>query len=36
MTIADLVKGSFAINVHTSTTDLKDGVSCGDLEMAAT
>jgi len=35
VTLADLMKGSYAINVHKSTTDLKDYVSCGNLKMTA-
>ena len=31
VTIADLLKGGFAINVHKSTSDLATYVSCGDI-----
>lgn len=31
ITVADLKKGHFAINVHKSASDLKTYVSCGDL-----
>jgi len=33
VTIAQLKKGHYAINVHKSATDLKTYVSCGDLTM---
>jgi Cu/Zn superoxide dismutase len=32
--IASLTGGGFAVNVHKSTTDLKDYVACGDLASA--
>ena len=34
MKLADLETGAFAINVHKSTTDLKDYVACGDIPKA--
>lgn len=33
LTVADLKKGKYAINVHKSATDLKTYVSCGDLTL---
>lgn len=33
--LSDLAGGSFAINVHKSTDDLKTYVSCGDITMAS-
>lgn len=33
VTVADLKKGKYAINVHKSPTDLKTYVSCGDLTL---
>ncbi len=33
-TLADLAKGSYAINVHKSTTELGTYVSCGNLAKA--
>jgi hypothetical protein len=32
--LSDLTSGTYAINVHKSTTDLKDYVACGDLTVA--
>jgi hypothetical protein len=32
--LSDLTGGTFAINVHKSTTDIKDYVACGDLSAA--
>jgi hypothetical protein len=32
--LASLTSGSFAVNVHKSTADLKDYVACGDLAKA--
>ncbi len=32
--LADLTSGTYAINVHKSTTDIKDYVACGDLKVA--
>jgi hypothetical protein len=32
--LADLETGAFAINVHKSTSDLKDYVACGDIPKA--
>ncbi len=34
VTLADLAKGNYAINVHKSTTDLPTYVSCGNLAKA--
>ena len=34
VTLADLAKGSYAINVHKSTTDIPTYVSCGNLGKA--
>jgi hypothetical protein len=31
VSVAELKKGHYAINVHKSLTDLKTYVSCGDL-----
>lgn len=33
--LSDLTSGTYAINVHKSTSDLKDYVACGDLTVAA-
>ncbi len=33
--LSELTSGTYAINVHKSTTDLKDYVACGDLTVAA-
>ncbi|HKU68370.1 MAG TPA: hypothetical protein VJP85_11395 [Candidatus Baltobacteraceae bacterium] len=33
LTVADLKKGKYAINVHKSANDLKTYVSCGDLAL---
>lgn len=33
VTVADLKKGKYAINVHKSANDLKTYVSCGDLAL---
>lgn len=33
VTVADLKKGKYAINVHKSANDLKTYVSCGDLSL---
>ncbi len=33
--LSTLAGGSYAINVHKSTTDLKDYVACGDIKVAA-
>jgi hypothetical protein len=33
LTVADLKKGKYAINVHKSANDLKTYVSCGDLTL---
>jgi hypothetical protein len=33
--LSELMSGTYAINVHKSTADLKDYVACGDLKMAA-
>lgn len=33
LTVAELKKGKYAINVHKSATDLKTYVSCGDLTL---
>jgi hypothetical protein len=33
LTVAELKKGTYAINVHKSATDLKTYVSCGDLKV---
>ncbi len=35
MKLTDLETGAFAINVHKSTSDLKDYVACGDIPKAA-
>lgn len=35
VTLSDIAGGSFAINVHKSTDDLKTYVSCGDITMAS-
>jgi Cu/Zn superoxide dismutase len=32
VTLADLEKGEYAINVHKSADDLKDYVACGDIK----
>jgi hypothetical protein len=32
--LSKLLAGSYAINVHKSTTDIKDYVACGDLTVA--
>jgi Cu/Zn superoxide dismutase len=32
--MSSLIAGDFAVNVHKSTTDLKDYVACGDLASA--
>jgi hypothetical protein len=34
VTLAQLLKGTYAINVHKSTTDIKTYVACGDLSAA--
>ena len=34
VTLDQLTKGQFAINVHKSTSDLKTYVSCGDIKLA--
>ncbi len=34
VTIADLLKGTYAINVHKSTTDLATYVACGNIAQA--
>jgi hypothetical protein len=34
--LSTLTSGTYAINVHKSTTDLKDYVACGDLKVAST
>jgi hypothetical protein len=34
VTLSALLSGTYAINVHKSTTDLKDYVACGDLKVA--
>jgi hypothetical protein len=34
VTLAQLMKGKYAINVHKSTTDIKTYVACGDLSAA--
>jgi hypothetical protein len=34
VTLAQLMKGTYAINVHKSTTDIKTYVACGDLSAA--
>jgi len=34
--LSELTSGTFAINVHKSTTDLKDYVACGNLKVAST
>lgn len=33
--LSTLMAGTYAINVHKSTTDLKDYVACGNLKVAA-
>jgi hypothetical protein len=33
LTVAELKKGKYAINVHKSANDLKTYVSCGDLQL---
>lgn len=33
LTVADLKKGTYAVNVHKSASDLKTYVSCGDLKV---
>ncbi len=33
VTVAEIKKGKYAINVHKSANDLKTYVSCGDLEL---
>jgi hypothetical protein len=33
--LSQLMSGTYAINVHKSTTDLKDYVACGDLSAGA-
>jgi hypothetical protein len=33
--LADLLKGTYAINVHKSTTDLATYVSCGNIAAPA-
>jgi hypothetical protein len=33
VTVADLKKGTYAINVHKSANDLQTYVSCGDLKI---
>jgi hypothetical protein len=35
VTLAQLMSGTYAINVHKSTTELKVYVACGDLSVAA-
>ncbi len=34
VTLADLLKGTYAINVHKSTTDLATYVACGNIAQA--
>jgi hypothetical protein len=34
--LSTLTSGTYAINVHKSTTDIKDYVACGDLTVAST
>jgi hypothetical protein len=34
--LSTLTSGTYAINVHKSTTDLKDYVACGNLKVATT
>ncbi len=34
VSLSDLLAGTYAINIHKSTTDLKDYVACGDLKVA--
>jgi hypothetical protein len=34
LTLSTLTSGTYAINVHKSTTDLKDYVACGNITVA--
>jgi hypothetical protein len=36
VTLSQLTSGTYAINVHKSTTDIKDYVACGNLTVAST